>query len=344
MPHTKNHGCSAEPFNAPTLLTKRSSLKALAAGGAGLALPAALIAQPAMPNPVRVFVGFAAGGGADLTARLLGDKMKDTLGTQFVVENRTGAAGKLALDAMRGGAADGSSLLLAPLVTPVLSQLIFKNPGYDPAKDMLPVGLVGIFDFCLAVAPNHPAKTVAEFVSWLKANPDKANFGSPSPGSLAHFFGVMMGRQIGVPMQHVAYRGGAPMLNDLMGGQIPSGIDTEAEMVQLHKAGRIRILGMFGKKRSDVLPDVPTMIESGFRDLHGNAWYSLWTKVGTPEAVVLRLNTALNSALRHPEVVQKFRAWGTDIAPGSPADLERLRLADIEKWRPVVVASGFSAD
>ena len=173
-----------------------------------------------VPAQSKIIVGFAAGGGADLIARMLADKMRDGLptGTQIIVENKTGAGGKIAVDALRASPADGSAMLLAPLVTPVLSQLTFNNPGYNPATDMTPVGMVGHFQFALAVPPNHPAKNMAEFVSWLKANKEKANYGSPSPGSLPHFFGIMLGRTIGVDMLHIAYKGGAPMLNDLMGG------------------------------------------------------------------------------------------------------------------------------
>jgi tripartite-type tricarboxylate transporter receptor subunit TctC len=295
------------------------------------------------PSNAKIYVGFAAGGGSDLVSRLLAEKMRDSTGTQFIVENKTGAAGKLSVDALRQTNPDGSGLLLAPLVTPVLSQLMFKNPGYDPAKDLAPVGMVGYFQFTLAVGPKHPAKNIAEFVSWIKSNKDQATFGTPSPGSLPHFFGVMLGKTLGVDMTHVAYRGGAPMLADLMAGQIPCGIDTEPEMVELHKAGKIRVLATFGQRRSAILPDVPTMIESGFKETVGSAWYSLWTTAGTPAAVITKYNQALNSALKQADVQEKFKLWGI-AAPSSPAELERIRLTDIEKWRPIVQASGFKAD
>ncbi len=310
---------------------------------------AGLMYQPATglaqtPRNAKIYVGFAAGGGSDLVARLLAEKMRDLTGTQFVVENKTGAAGKLSVDALRQSNPDGSGLLLAPLVTPVLSQLMFKNPGYDPAKDLAPVGMIGYFQFALAVGPKHPAKNVAEFVAWLKINKEQATFGTPSSGSLPHFFGVMMGKSIGTDMTHIAYRGGAPMLADLMAGQIPCGIDTEPEMVELHKAGKIRVLATFGQKRSAILPDVPTMIESGFKDSVGNAWYSLWTTVGTPASVITQYNQALNSALKQTDVQDKFKLWGIEAAPSTSSELEKIRLSDIEKWRPIVQASGFKAD
>ena len=235
-------------------------------------------------------------------------------------------------------------MLLAPLVTPVLSQLTFKNPGYNPATDMTPVGMVGHFQFALAVPPNHPAKNMAEFVTWLKANKEKANYGSPSPGSLPHFFGIMLGRAIGVDMVHVAYKGGAPMLNDLMGGQIACGMDTHIELIELHKSGKIRILASFGEKRSTLIPDIPTMAELGFKDATGSGWYSLWAPAKTPVAMIAALNKALNGALANADVKEKLARAGTEPAMSTPEGLEKFRLAEIEKWRPVIVASGFKAD
>ena len=307
-------------------------------------LPRTALAQ--VPAQAKIIVGFAAGGGADLIARMLADKMREgrAAGTQIVVENKIGAGGKIAVEALKASPPDGGTMLLAPLVTPVLSQLTFKNPGYDPAKDMTPIGMVGHFQFALAVPPNHPAKNMAEFVTWLKANKEKANFGSPSPGSLPHFFGIMLGRAIGVEMVHVAYKGGAPMLNDLMGGQIACGMDTHIELIELHKAGKIRILASFAEKRSTLIPEVPTMAELGFKDATGSGWYSLWAPAKTPAAAIAALNKALNIALANADGKEKLARTGTEPATSSPEGLEKFRLAEIEKWRPVILASGFKAD
>lgn len=323
----------------------------LVAGAAALPGIAALgglsrVAWAQVPPQSRIIVGFAAGGGADLIARMLAERMRDSLppGTQIVVENRAGAGGKIAVDALRASPADGSAMLLAPLVTPVLSQLTFRDPGYDPAKDMTPIGMIGHFQFALAVNAGHAAKSMPEFVAWLKSNRDKANFGSPSLGSLPHFFGVMLGRAIGVDMVHVAYRGGAPMLTDLMGGQIACGLDTHIELIELHRSGRIRILASFADKRSALIPEVPTMAELGYKDATGSGWYSLWAPARTPPAVVAALNNALNNALAHPDIREKLTRTGTEPATSTPEGLEQFRLAEIEKWRPIIAASGFKAD
>jgi tripartite-type tricarboxylate transporter receptor subunit TctC len=279
-----------------------------------------------------------------MVARLLVDKMREPLGwPQFNVDNRPGGAGRISVNALLQ-ATDNRTVLITPLVTPVLSQIIFKNPGYDPGREFRPVGMIGHFQFNLAVSPNHPAKNMKEFAAWLKANRNQANFGSPSPGSLPHFFGVMLGRALGVEMQHVAYKGGSPMLTDLMSGQIPCGIDTQGEMIELHKAGRIRILASFAEKRTPQLPDVPTMLELGFKGASGSAWYSLWANARMPEADAAAINRALNRTLEMTEVKARLFLMGVDAAPSTPQALEEKRLADIAKWRPIIAASGFQAE
>lgn len=306
-------------------------------------LPAALRAQPATS---RIVVGFAPGGGADQVARVLADRLAEKLGNghRVIVENRPGGAGKIAVDALRNAPADGGTLLLAPLITPVLSQLVFSNPGYDPARDLAPVGLVGHFQFALAVPPNHPARDVPSFIAWLKANPAKANFGSPSAGSLPHFFGLLLGSAAGVDYAHVAYRGAAPMLTDLVGGQISSGIDTVQELLELQRAGKLRILGTFSSRRVPQLPDVPTLAEQGYPGAVGSGWYSLWTTVGTPADTIKNWNRALGTVLAEPAILQKFAEWALEPESGTPESLTRLRVADLEKWRPVIAASGFKGD
>jgi tripartite-type tricarboxylate transporter receptor subunit TctC len=178
-------------------------------------------AQSVFKGPLKILVGFAADGSSDIAARMLADKLKDTLGLPVVVENRVGAGGRIAAEALKNAPPDGATLLLTPVVVPVLAPLVFKELNYDPAKDFAPVSQVATYQFAFAVAPNNPARTVPEFVAWLKANPTQANFGSPAPGSLPHFFGLMIGQATGIDMVHIAYKGGAPLASDLMGGRFP---------------------------------------------------------------------------------------------------------------------------
>jgi len=328
-----------------TLLGRAAaSVCALACGVGGA--PAAWAQATAVPESSRILVGFGAGGGIDLLARVLAERIPAHLGGKhnIIVDNRPGAGGQIAAQALLSAPADGSTFLIAPLITPVLSQIVYKKPGYDPAKDFTPVGLLAHFQFALAVPANHPARNVAEFVSWLKANPDRANFGSPAAGSLPHFFGLLLGGAAQIDIVHIAYKGGGPMLSDLAGGQISSAIQTTTELLPLHKQGKIRILGTFSEKRTRELPDVPTFAESGYPKAVGSGWYSLWARSGTPAATVTAFNRALNKALVDPVVKARLDEIALDPDPRTPQALEQLRVAEIAKWRPVIESSGFWAD
>lgn len=317
-------------------------------GGLGGALAAALplVARAQGAGTTRVLVGFASGGGGDQVARLIAERLPAAFGDgrSVIVDNRPGGAGKIAVDALLSAPADGRTVLLAPLITPVLSQIVFSRPGYDPARDFAPIALVSHFQFALAVPASHPARTASEFVQWLKANPQKANFGCPSPGSLPHFFGLLLGEAAGVEMLHVAYKGGSPMLADLAGGQITAGIDTDTELLPLHRAGKIRILGSFAPRRVAALPDIPTFAELGYPKASGSAWYSLWARKGVPATAQAELNRAVNTVLGEADVQRKFADWGQTPDPRTPEALERFRVAEIAKWRPVIEASGFRGD
>ncbi|SFD66255.1 tripartite tricarboxylate transporter substrate-binding protein [Paracidovorax konjaci] len=326
-------------------LLARSLACAAALPMAGWA-PVARAAGSPVPDSARILVGFGAGGGIDLLGRTVAERIGPLLGPghHVIVDNRPGAGGQIAAQALLGAPADGATYLLAPLITPVLSQIVYRKPGYDPATDFAPVGLVAHFQFALAVPASHPAKTVGEFIAWLRANPGQANFGSPATGSLPHFFGLLLGSAAKVDIVHLAYKGGAPMLNDLAGGQLSSAIQTTTELLPLHRQGRIRILGTFSDKRTRELPEVPTFAESGYPRAVGSGWYSLWARSSTPPAAVAAVNRALNTALAAPEVRARLLELALEPDPRTPAQLEALRVAEIAKWRPVVEASGFVAD
>jgi len=317
-----------------------------ASGSAGLSLPTRALAQSPVPEAARILVGFGAGGTIDVLARVLAERMAPQLGRHhhIIVENRAGGNGQIAAQALLNAPADGASYLIAPLITPVLSQLVFRKPGYDPAVDFTPVGLVAHFQFALAVPASHPAKNLSEWVAWLKANPAKANFGSPAAGSLPHFFGLLLGKAAGVDIVHVPYKGGPALFSDLIGGQLSSAIETTSGLAPLHREGKVRILATFTEKRTRELPDVPSVTEAGFPQAKGSGWYSLWARKGTPPAAVETVNRALNQTLGDPAVKARLEEWSLEGDPRTPQQLEQLRLADIAKWRPVIEASGFKAD
>ena len=319
-------------------------LKLLALAVAVAAGAAATPAAAQVDKPVKLLVGFAPGGSADIAARLLADRMKDDLKQPVLVENRPGAGGRIAAEAVKNAPADGSTLMLAPIVVTVLAPLVFSKLPYDPVADFTPVAQVANFQFALSVNASHPAKSMPELVAWYKVNPAKANFGSPAPGSLPHFFGVMIARGAGLDLVHVPYSGGSALMNGVMGDQVTAGIDTTAEQIELHRSGRIRILGTSGTSRSPLLPEVPTFAESGMAGVQGTAWFAVYAPAKTPEATIRQLNAAINKALAAPEVRERLGKLGLEPTGGSAAELVARMAQDTARWSPLVKASGFRAD
>jgi tripartite-type tricarboxylate transporter receptor subunit TctC len=289
-------------------------------------------------------VGFPPGGSLDIVSRVLAEKMKDDLKVNIVIENRAGAGGRVAADLLKASPADGSVVMITPIVVPVLAPLVFSKLNYNPATDFAPVGHVCNFNFALSVPASLPVKNVAEFVTWLKANPQKANFGSPAPGSLPHFFGEILSRDAKADMVHVPFAGGSALMNALMGGQVSAGIDVVLEALEAHKSGKVRILATSGDKRSAVLPDVPTFKESGFPNIVASGWFAMYAPAKTSAASIEAINRALNKALTHPEVLDRFGKLALEAGGGSAADLTKLEQASTARWAPVVKATGFRAD
>ncbi len=220
----------------PTHCAVRSLLLAITCVGL-LAFAAPAPAQDRMDKPVRILVGFAPGGTADLIARVVADKLKDTIGQPVIVENRPGAAGRIAADAVKTAAPDGSTIMVMPIGPMAVVPHTLKTIPFDPVKDFTAIGLGATFQFALAAGPGSGAKTWGEFAAWAKANPAKASYATSAAGSLPHFVGVLLSRDIGVDMVHIAYKGSAAYINDLVGGQVPSAIDTVADLSELHRAG-----------------------------------------------------------------------------------------------------------
>ena len=293
---------------------------------------------------VRILVGFPPGGSIDIVARLLADKMKDELKTNIIIENRGGAGGRIAAELLKSAPADGSTLMITPVVVPVLAPLVFSKLNYNAATDFAPVGHVCNFGFAVTVPTALPAKNVAELVTWLKANPQKANFGSPAPGSLPHFFGEMLSREAGADLVHVPFAGGAALLGALVGNQVSAGVDVVLETLESHKSGKVRVIGTSGDKRSSVLPDVPTLKEQGYPNMVAQGWFAMYAPAKTPQPTIDAYNRALNKALKHPEVLDRFAKLGLDAGGGSPAELTALERSSTARWAPVVKATGFRAD
>jgi tripartite-type tricarboxylate transporter receptor subunit TctC len=307
----------------------------------GLAFAAAASAQD---RPVRILVGFAPGGTSDVIARLIVDRMRTSLGTPVVVENKPGANGMLAAEALKNAAPDGRTLMISPISVTVFAPLTYAKLRYDPIKDFAPVSLAATFQLALAVGPGSPAKTLQEYIAWVRANPAKATYGTPTAGSPPHFFGVMLARATGVDLAFVPYKGGAPLVNDLIGGQVPAGITVLSELLKHHEAGKVRMLGTSGSERSPVAPDVPTFKEQGFAAIEGIGWQAFHTTARTPRPTIDRLSAAIASAIKAPDVNQRLIALGLEPVGSTPDELASRIAEDTARWAPVVKASGFRAD
>jgi tripartite-type tricarboxylate transporter receptor subunit TctC len=317
---------------------RRAAISAITAAAAAASLPA--FAQAA---PIKILVGFPPGGSADATARLIAEKMTASMGAPVIVENRPGAGGRIAAQAVKEAATDGNTLMLVPMAVMVVQPVVFKSIKYDTTKDFTPIGNAATFPLALTVGPATPAKTMAELVTWIKANPTLANYGSPATGSLPHFLGEMLGQAAGVKMQHVPYQGGAPLMTALLGGQLPMGFDTPLEFAENHRAGKLRILAVSSNQRMAQFPEVPTLRESGI-NIEATGWFGVFGPAGMPAARVEQLSMQMQAALKQADVVTKLTNLGLLAAPEGSADMARRMAADKVRWEPVIKATGFQAD
>ena len=233
------------------------------------ALAAASLAAPALAQErtIKIMVGFPPGGSADVIARLLAEKMRASLNQNVIVDNKPGAAGRLVLGELKRAAPDGQTLVLSPSGAMVIAPHLYKL-DYDPIKDFTPVSRIVTFDFAITAGPGAPAGDLKTVLAWMKANPSKANYATSGAGTVPHFAGMLLSQAAGVTLTHVAYRGGAPAAQDLIGGQVPLMVDTASETLEHHKAGKVRILAVTGEQRMKALPDVPTLKEAEIGRAH----------------------------------------------------------------------------
>lgn len=307
---------------------------------------ASLLAATAMAQgaPVRILVGFPPGGESDVVARLLANRMGAALGAPVIVENRPGAGGLLAAEALKQAAPDGRTLMIAPIAVTVFAPLTHAKLRFDPVRDFAPVSLVAHFQMALAIHPGSAASTLSEYLAWARTNPVRATYGVPIAGGPTHFFGVMLARSSGVPLAAVPYQGAAPLTNDLLGGQVPAAVTALSQVMKHHRTGHLRVLATSGTKRSLLAPDLPTFTELGFPALEGGGWQAFHTVAGTPKAAVERLSAAIAQAVRAPEVTEKLVALGLEPVGSTPDELAARIAEDTSRWAPVVKASGFRAD
>ena len=318
----------------------------------GLALGLALAwhgvgAQENYPSkPIRLMVSFAAGGPTDTVARIMAAKMTELLGQTLVVENRTGAGGNIGADVVAKAAPDGYTLLMATVSTHAINPGLYKKMPYDPVQDFTPVGQVGVTPCVLAVHPSIAAQDVKGLVALLKASPGKYSYGSSGMGSILHLCGEELKSMAGgLEATHVPYRGSAPMIADLVGGQIAFAFDALPTVLPQVQGGRIRAIGGGMATRARAMPDLPTLQEQGIPGFECYTWNAILAPAKTPSQVVMQLNSAVNKALSDPAVFKHLQDAGVDPTPGTTPDkLAEFIKSELAKWAPIIKASGAHVD
>ncbi|NBQ86788.1 MAG: ABC transporter substrate-binding protein [Betaproteobacteria bacterium] len=319
---------------------KRRQFTAFAAAAAACAAAPAVLAQDRV---TRILVGFPPGGSADLVARLLAERLRGPLNQNVIVDNKPGAGGRVALQELRRAAPDGQTLCLTPSGALVIQPWLFANLGFDPLKDFSAISRVTVFDFAVTVGPGAPQGDLKAVLAWMKANPGKANYATSGAGTVPHFAGVLLSQAAAVPMTHVAYRGGAPAAQDLIGGQVPMMIDTASETIEHHKAGKVRIVAVTGEQRSRALPEVPTLRELGINTT-ADAFFGLYGPAGLPADVASRSTLATAVSMREAAVQERITNLGLVASHAGPADLAATQLAHYRRWEAPIKASGFKPD
>lgn len=301
---------------------------------------------PALDKPVRIVVGFPPGGSADLIARALAPQM-GAYASQVIVDNKPGAGGRIALEALKNAEPDGSTLVVTPSSMVSIYPHVYKRLSYDPQADFTPVAMVASFPFVLVVGPMVPerVKSLADFLAWCKAHPSQAAYASPGGGSTPHFAGASLARASGVDLLHVPYKGGAPAMNDVMGGQIAANMAVVSNALPQVQAGKVRAIAVTGTTRSPALPQVPTVAESGFPEVVLTEWFGVYLPRKAPPDVVGRLNKAVLDAVKAKGVQEVLaKAAFEAAAPLSAPEFAQMARADMARWGQVVKASGFTPE
>ncbi|MCM2253844.1 MAG: Bug family tripartite tricarboxylate transporter substrate binding protein [Ramlibacter sp.] len=321
--------------------------RCLRAAGITLALGASLLggiahAQGGSSAPIRILVGFPPGGGTDAIARTLADKLKDQLNQPVVVENRAGAGGQIAAQALKAAAPDGHTLFISHDHSISILPQVTKNPGYDPAKDFVAVAGFATFVNALAVSGGTPARTFPDYLAWVRQQGGgKGTVGIPAPASVPEFLVKLMGQKFGLDLQSAPYRGSAPMMGDMLGNQIAAGVGSIPDFVENHKAGKIRVVAVMGTARQAAMPEVPTFTELGLAGFEDVPYYGLFAPAGTPQAAIDRLGEALSKVIALPEVRERLTTMGLTVGYMPQQQLASRERAYTQTWTRIIRSSGF---
>jgi tripartite-type tricarboxylate transporter receptor subunit TctC len=298
----------------------------------------------AQTGTIKLLVGFPPGGGTDAIARTLAEKLKDQLGTPVIVENKAGAGGQIAAQALKAAAPDGTTFFLSHDHTISILPLVVKNPGFDSARDFVAVAGFATFVNALAVSGGTPAKTMGDYVAWVKSQgAGKGTIGVPAPASVPEFLVKIIGQKYALDMQAAPYRGSAPMMGDMLGNQISAGVASIPDFIENHKAGKVRIVAVLGGARQASLPDVPTLAELGMAGFEDMPYYGIFAPTGTPKATIDRFSEAVAKVIAQPDVRERLTAMGLTVGYMTPQQLTTREHAYAQTWARIIKSSGFQA-
>ena len=310
---------------------------------AGILIFASMPAVPAQDYPektIRIVVPYSPGGTADMLARTLGQRMAESLGQQFIIDNRPGAGGNIGADLAAKSAPDGYTLLMGTVATHAINPNLYPKIPFDAARDFAPIILIATLPNLLVVNPSVPAKTVKELIALAKSKPGELAFASAGNGTSQHLSGELFKKMTGVDMIHIPYKGSAPAVTDLVGGQVQLMFDNIPSSLPQVRAGKLRALAVTGPRRSPVLPDLQTLSEAGLPDFSVTSWFALYAPAGTPAKILLRLNKEAAKAIASKELRQQWIEQGIEPAGGTPEQLDAFRRAEAPKWEKIVRESG----
>ena len=323
--------------------TRRTLLASLAVAAAG-ALPLGALAQNFPTKPITIIVPFSAGGTTDILARIVGQGLTTELGQSVVVDNKPGAGGNIGGSLAAKAAADGYTLFMGTVGTHAINQSLYKKMPFDPVKDFAPLSRVATVPNLLVAHPSQPFKTVKEMIAYAKANPGKITFGSPGSGASPHVSGELFKSMTGTDLLHIPYKGSAPAMTDLLGGQTSVMCDNMPSAIQHVRSGKLRPIAVTTAKRSPELPDVPTIAEAGVPGYEATSWFGMFAPAGTPKPVLDKLHAALIKVLNQADVKKKIAEQGGDVVAETPAQFAAFIQAESVKWGKVVKESGATAD
>jgi tripartite-type tricarboxylate transporter receptor subunit TctC len=317
------------------ILSAAMAVLCLAAGAAGSAQ-----AQSYPSRPIKLILPYTAGSPNDVLARLLGPLLSQRLGQTVVVENRPGGGTTIGVSAVMNAEPDGYTLLFSNSPSHLIAPVVNTTFTFDPLKDFIPIATMGTSSNVIVIGNDVPAKTVQEFVAYAKANPGKLNFGF-GQGTLPQLVGEMFKLAAGVDITNVPYRGGAQAVQDVLGGRIHMNIGTSSTLLPLHRSGKVKMIAYTGTTRAADMPDIPTMVESGYPTMVTTTYYGIFGRTGLPADIVTKLNTAVNEVMKSPELLAAMAQIGFEAKPMSPQELAALLADETKKWTEIVKATGF---